>query len=311
MKNVPWKNTLVRLPVMLALILAAGGCMQLELAIEMHEEDGGATLTERIRFSEALLDLDAGVGGKIGLSRRLGRTGAQSRMKTMGRGIALKSHAENNLPDGSRESVAVYHIPNIEDLRLPNPFVQSDPPAPAPARRLDFSPIHKSNRRHEIGSVRVRVVVAESSEGSGAEPVEAIAAATPLEMQLYRDLQPVFSDLLKDFEVKIVLTVPDQPASRGRPSGDRTITLLHFNDKHMDRYAEPFLRNEEAMLSLLQFKWNDAAITDHTKDFPRNPQVPIHRGRSNWASTHFRIRPTRHLFRKHFAGRPKSEGGDQ
>ena len=306
MKNVPWKNTLVQLPVMLALLLAATGCLQLELAIEMHEKDAGATITERLRFSELLLDLDRASG----LARHLGRAGAQARMKQMGQGMELVSHDQKKLQDGSRESVSVYRIPDIDDLRLPNPFVQNNPPAPM--LRFRFNPVYKRvHSRDRVGDIHLSMVRAGTTGSAEPDDAGVIPAETPLDLQLYRDLQPVFANLMSDFEVKVTLMIPNQPGGRGRQSGDRTITLLHFNDKHMDRHAELFLHNEEAMLAMLQFNLNDAPITDHTKEFIRNRQVPVHRGRSNWQSTSFVIRPTTHLYGKYFAGRPKSEGGDQ
>ncbi len=296
------KKSVVLLSAMLAMV-AMTGCLQLELAIDMHD-DGSATMTERLRFSKALLDLDDGSG----LTRYLGRAGAQARMKDMGKGLTLKSHDEKKYPDGSRERVTVYNIGDIEDLRLPNPFVQRRPPAPMV--RLRFNPVYKRVHSYQhVGDIHIHLVGAESKDGKEIEnpvPVE-----TPLDMQLYRDLHPIFADMMKDFEVKATLTVPNQPGAKGRKAGDRTIRLLHFNDKHKDRYSEPFLQNEEAMLSVLQFKMGDETITRHTGNFPRNSQLPVHRGRSPWASTRFIIRPTSHLYEKFYAGRPKSEGGDK
>jgi hypothetical protein len=66
------------------------------------------------------------------------------------------------------------------------------------------------------------------------------------------------------------------------------------------------------MLALLQYKLNAHAIIRHTNEhFNKNYQVPLHRGRSKYRSTGFHIRPTKYLFKKYFAGRPKSEGGDR
>ncbi len=304
------KHTLVRLPAMLALMLAAAGCLQLELTVEMHEKDAGATVTERIRFSQALQRLDEGGGGKIDLASYLGRQGALNRMKRMGKGVELVNHAENKLTDGSRESVSVYRIPDIEDLRLPNPFVQNN--RPAPLMRFNFGPVYERRSGGDrVGTIGLNWRVAEGQSGPKAEEEEDWLPESPLDFQVFRDLQPVFADMMSDFEVKVVVIVPGQPAERGRPAGNRTLTLLHFNDRHTDRHAEPLIRNEEAMLSMLQLKLGDAPITEHTRNFPRYEQVPVHRGRSNYGSTGFVIWPTRHLFRKYFAGRPKSQGGDQ
>lgn len=297
---------IVELFIMAAVLMTATGCLQLDLAVKMHNKDGGATVTERLRFSKALLDLDHGSG----LTRHISRAGAQSRMKNMGKGVTLKSHVEDRLPDGSRESVAVYRIPHIEDLRLPNPFLQNS--RPGPACKINIRPTYSSNRRWQIGTLTIGMSRVGADKDSDFESSEASPAETPLDLQLYRDLSPIIANMMKDFEVKMTLTVPDQPGGRGRQSGDQTITLLHFNDKHMDRYAEPFLQNEEAMLAMLQFKNRDDDILEHTKNFPRNRQVPVYRGRrAPYHSDGFRIHPTDYLFQKYFAGRPKSEGGDK
>lgn len=284
----------------------------MNLTIMMHD-DGGATVTERLRVTEALRQLDRGMPAGKGILRHLKREAVLERMKMMGNGMTLASHKDVDLPDGSRESVAVYRIPDIEALRLPNPFVQNHPPAPM--MRMGFRPCYKSHRSGEVGTITVRFDRVKSepkTPAKGEEKDGAIPAGSPLDLQLYRDLRPVFADLASEFQVKVSLIVPNQPASRRRPAGDRTITLLRFSDKDTDRYAEPFLRNEEAMLALLQFKVNDPAITRHTGELGRNHQVPVHRGRRvPYHSDSFRIRPTRHLFKKYYAGRPKSEGGDR
>ncbi len=310
MSKLKWKRAGVA--VLTACALAgATGCLQLELAIEMHEEDGGATLTKRARFSETLLNLEKGRDGNVELARHLEREAAQARMAHMGEGVVLKSHTVEKLDGGSRESVAVYRIPDIEDLRLPSPFVQNSSPAPLPRLRFHFSPVYeRRSGRDVVGSIGLSWREVESESGSQDEAAASFPE-TPLDFQEYRDLMPVFADMMSDFEVKVVLTVPGQPATHGRSEGDRRITLLHFQHGHTDRHAEPLISNEEAMLALLQLKLDDAAITEHTRHFPRYEGVPVHRGRSNYGSTHFRIWPTRHLFQKYFAGRPKSQGGDQ
>ncbi|MFW6151757.1 MAG: hypothetical protein ACOC6C_02160, partial [Verrucomicrobiota bacterium] len=131
-----YKRRVDGIMVMAVSLFGITGCLQLELAIDMHD-DGSAEMTERLRFSKALLDLDDGSD----LARYLGRAGAQARMKSMGEGLALKSHEEKKYPDGSRESLVVYNIGDIEDLRLPNPFVQQRPPAPM--IRFRFIPVYK------------------------------------------------------------------------------------------------------------------------------------------------------------------------
>jgi len=293
----------------LFLTLGTAGCLQLEMAIRMDDE-GGARVTERLRLSKVLLDISSGMPEGRDISEHLKRPSVLDRMKQMGKGITLVSHEERDLPAGARESVAVFHIPDIEDLRVPNPFVQNHPPAPM--HRLLFRPCYKSHRSGEVGTVSVGFVRAGPKSEAGKDGAKLPPAATPLDRQSYRALMSVVEDLARDFQVKVTLTVPNQPAGGRRPAGDRTLTLLSFDDKDMDRHAEPFLRNEEAMLALLQFKFRDPAILNHTEVFSRNAHVPVHRGsKAPYHSDSFRIHPTRHLFKKYYAGRPKAEGGDQ
>ena len=81
-------------------------------------------------------------------------------------------------------------------------------------------------------------------------------------------------------------------------------------DKDLDAHGRKFLENEELMLSILRFRMNAANIVSHTSGFPNNLTVPVARGRRPYASGRFRIRPTKALFKKYYAGRPKSQGGD-
>jgi hypothetical protein len=311
------------LAALLAIGSLAAGCLQVDLGIELHD-DGAATLTERLRLSAALLDLAPG------MARHLKREAAAERMQRMGQGMTLESHAEGRIADGSLESVAVFRIAAVDDLRLANPFVQDR--KPAPMMRLEFKPIyHNPSQPRTVGNVIVRLVPAEpraqppdgAAEADAETPAlppesaeESAAAApaapeTPLELQGYRHLQSLFADVMKDFAVKVSLTAPNQPTGGGRPAGATTIRLLSFTGADLDRQAVPFLENEEAMLALLQFKLSDPAILTHTVEFPRYRQVPVHRGRRPYASTQFQILPTRQLFQKYFAGRPKAEGGDR
>lgn len=295
-----------------ALILAAAlttGCLQIELTIEMNDQDAGATLTERVRLSRTLLELDRAMEPARTLTRHLAREAAQERMNSMGEGMTLDSHRERTLDDGSRECVTVYRIPDIEDLRLPNPLLQNG--RPAPMMRFRFSPRYKP---HYIGDVDIGLTSAETGPGKPAAAEPALPAATPLDAQLYRDLQPVFAELMRDFEIRITLILPHAPKAghvRDIRTGNRHVTLLALNAEDMDRHGERFLANEEAMLALLQFKFGDPAIVSHTDQFVNNALVPVNRGRSLYGSGGFRFRPTTHLYRKFFAGRPKAEGGDR
>ena len=288
------------------------GCVQIEMTIQMHEE-GGATITERVRFSKRLEELDSGAPPEKKLVRLLQRQAAEQRMKRMGKGVTLASHKVAELQDGSHESVAIYKIPDIEDLRLPNPYLDQAPPSRM--MRLRFSPIYKFvHSYHRVGDLMLYLVPAERPEREPRKEDEAPPPGpTPAELQALRDLQPVFVDLVEGLELELRL-IATRPICYGHVrdmrAGSRTITLFSFTDRDLDAYGQRFIENEELMLSLVRLRMNAENLTDHTQDFARNLTLPVFRGRKPYASGRFRIKPTRHLFEKFYAGRPRSQGGD-
>jgi hypothetical protein len=298
-----------RLAALLAAVLT-GGCVQLETVIDLRD-DGSAVVTERLLLSNELQDLSRALAPEQALPRHLTREAALDRMAKMGDGVRLVSHQESVLTDGSRQSLAVFEITDVENLRLASPFLQDR--RPSPLLRLRFSPVYSSNKRSEIGNVGVSFVPAGRS-GDAAEEVTETAAdvmTTPLDAQRYRELRPIFSDLLTGFKIRVSLLVHNQPTQGRRQAGDQEIVLLSLSSQDLDGNGDRFLENEEAMLALLRFDFKNPAITRHTNGFDKNPHVPVSRGRSIYGSTGFSIRPTRHLYQKYFAGQPKSRGGDQ
>ncbi|MFO7900787.1 MAG: hypothetical protein R6V58_17220 [Planctomycetota bacterium] len=297
--------------VFLLVVAASAGCLQIEQSITMHE-DGGATIRERVRFSRPLRQLDQGTPKEQKLVRLLDRKHALLRAKQMGRGCRLVRHEVEDLQNGARESRAVYKIPNIEDLRLLNPYVQYG--RPGRKMRLRFTPIYRRvHSFHKVGDLMMALVPAEPEERRGGKDEEPPPEPTPAESQMLRDLRPVFADLMKGLQVTVKLTAT-KPIPGGtirhRRSGGRTITLLSFSHKDLDRHGRRFVDNEEAMLSLLRLKFQAGSICDHTTTFTNNLTVPVSRGRYPYASTRFRIKPTKALFKKYYHGRPVSQGGD-
>jgi len=284
--------------------LLSSGCLQLEMTVQM-QEDGSATITERVRFTRKLMELDRANAADKQLARWLERNAAEERLKEMGKGVTLASHKVATLPDGSRESVAVYQIPDVEDLRLVNPLLQQASPARLMAFR--FQPIYKVVNSYEaLGELLLTLVPA--GKGGAFEPDT--SAVTPLDLQVYRELQPMFMDMMEDLEIRLDLVATKNISHghvRGRSAGSKTITFMSFTDKDLDAYGG----NEELMLSLLQYKLNAENITDHTQNFAHNGTLPVFLGNKPYGAGLFRVKPTKRMFDKYFAGRPKSEGGDK
>jgi len=295
------------------LAIVSAGCLQIEVTVQMHE-DGGATVTERVRFSKRLRELDAGNPPEKQLVALLERRVAEQRAKQMGKGTTLVSHKVAELQDGACESTAVYKIPDIEDLRLINPYLHDAPPGRT--MRLSFSPIYRRvHSYHRVGELMMYLVPAEKPKRRRRpkNPPPPPPPPTPAELQVLRELRPVFADLMEGLELKLRL-IATKPISlgaiRNRQSASKTITLFSFTDKDLDAYGRKFIRNEELMLSVLRFRMHAANIVSHSQGFPNNLTVPVFRGSRPYASGRFRIKPTKALFKKYYAGRPKSQGGD-
>jgi hypothetical protein len=301
------------LPLILTLPLLLGGCLQVEMTVQMRE-DGGATVTERVRFSKWLLELDINTPKDKQLVRLLERPAVDKRVKHMGAGVKVVSYKKTALQDGSHESVTVYSIPKIENLRLLNPYL----PDAKPGRmmRLTFSPIYRRvHSYHRVGDLMMALRPAVKPKRGPRRPKDWVPPPppAPVELQALRELEPMFADLMKDFQVTLRLICTKQPAGaiRNRQAGSKIITLMSFSDKDLDAGGRQWVDNEELMLSMLRFRLFAENITAHVRGFAGNNTLPVLRGRPIYGSGRFRIRPTKALFKKFYAGRPKSQGGDQ
>ena len=95
-----------------AAVLGATGCLQIETNIHLNE-DGSATVTERLNFSRKLLDMASGQEAGLQLEPMLAREAALERMKDMGKGVSLVNHKVQDGAKGSRESIAVYQAQDL------------------------------------------------------------------------------------------------------------------------------------------------------------------------------------------------------
>ncbi|MCX7803964.1 MAG: hypothetical protein N3A38_02130 [Planctomycetota bacterium] len=269
------------------------GCMQIEIRVTLHDRDGGATVTERLTVSRELLDLDRRSPADALISRHLTREAALERLKQMGKGIELVEHRATDKPDGSRESLAVYRIPVVEDLRIINPLMGGCPPDAH--LRFEFQP-NKKTKDWEREIVTVVPKLIKETRGP-----EAGVADTPLDIQAYRDLIPIFADMMKDLKVAVIFETPTSASGAVRGSGRETkaVELLSFSGRDLDAGSRLFLENEEIAISLLRGMPHADNIVEHTRTFAHNPKVPVLRyGR--WFDAGFWIVPTEHMREKYF-----------
>ncbi len=291
------------LPVLSGLLVA--GCLQVEVTIDMNH-DGSATITERVHLSRELLELDRRLDRDPKAEDLVGRAQIDRRAEQMGEGIEVRSHEVERGEDGSIEARTVYRIPDVEDLRLVNPYLAHG--RVGRVMRIRFRPMYeRGSGWHRVGHLSMSLVTAEEAPPLPEDLEEAApAASTPAEIQTLRDLRPVFADLLSESEVTIRVTYPDD----SEHDGVGRIVLFSFKGDDLDAHGRHFLENEEVMLRILQLDFEAGIIRDHIHGGRRRPTGPTFRGRW-YASGRFVIPPTEHLFEKYFKGRPKSQGGDQ
>ncbi len=292
------------LSMLLPAALLAAGCLQVEISIKMHQ-DGSATIDERVHLSRELLELDRRLDREPKAEELVGRANIDRRAEQMGEGVVVESHDIERGEDGSIEARTVYRIPDIEDLRLVNPYLAHD--RVGRVMRIRFSPMYERRSGwHRVGHLAMSLVTAEEAPPLPEGIEEAPPASTPAELQTLRDLRPVFADLLSDSEVTIRITYPDD----SEHDGTGTIVLFSFKGDDLDAHGRHFLENEEVMLRIMQLDFEAGIIRNHIHGGRRRPTGPTFRGRW-YASGRFVIPPTEHLFDKYFKGRPRSQGGDR
>jgi hypothetical protein len=268
----------------LALAWAANGCFQLEYDIVLRDGDDGATITERFGLTRELLELDARTPVEQKLEKYLTREAVLERMKAMGAGIVLKEHKRIENPDGSLESRAVFEIPDVTALRLPNPLVGES--RMVPSMKLIFSP-HRTDGGHPRVHIHMRL------DGKGRAPA-APPGATPFDIQYYRELAPAYADMMRGLSVAVRLTVPTDAQG-----GKEVHPIFVLSDRNTDRGGAPFLQNEEAMVAMLRVDPFSGAIHSHAGAFHTDSGVPVLRHRT-WGVYRLIIRPTTRMSEKMF-----------
>jgi hypothetical protein len=305
----PNTNLTVRLMFIAAIACCLGGCFQLETVIKV-QPDGGATITERVRFSQRLLELDT-LGQRAGdastaprLSDMLTRQAAEQRLRQMGEGVRLVSHEVRDAEHGSREAIAVYAIDDIRGLQYTSPFLAAQDYATSSKVKGEFFPLYEGTwwgRRGGEMAIDFKLV------GPPPKPADDAAqppSPSPADLQVLRDLQPVFRDMAKDFHVRV--TVESYAPVRGRyrhrnfREDTKLFDLIDFSGRDLDRLGGGFLDNEEIMLDLLRGNLATENITKNVEDYSSNVTVPVFHPRG---CGEIWFKPSRELFDRYFTGK--------
>lgn len=298
----------------LALALMLGGCMQLDTRVKLNE-DGSATVTERLLFSRRLLDLAE--EERKELLALLSKESAQRRMAHMGEGVQLVSHDVHDAEGAARESVAVYQVDQIDKFEYVSPWLDLTDYSTNNVLKFQTEPLYtcgSSGGQAWAGTIRINVRTAKPAKRKNWSKDPKVnpdipPAPKPVDQQLFRELAPIMRDLLSDFQVKLTFEaycplVPHagSPAIRDLSAGATAVDLLNFTSKDLDSYGGKFLDNEEIMLELVQMDFGGENTAEHLKSYGSNTTLPVFMARNHGGCGIF-VRPSKPLFDKYFAGK--------
>ena len=298
----------------LSLVLLTG-CFELETRIQ-YNTNGSATITERLNFSQRLLDLGRVPGSETPIADLLLRPAVEARMKLMGQGIRLASHETRDGAHGSRESIAVFEIADANEFHYASPFLAYTDYPENNIVKMDVAPMLKSgNYAGMAGDMKVvfRPVAKPKPEVRLKEGEKPPPDATPLELQAVRDLQPLMRTLLKDFRLRLTFESYAPISATGfglrdRKAGTNKVDLIAITDRDLDRWGVRVWDNEEILLDILRGRFGSPIVVETVKEFQDNTTVPIFLpwGAANapWRQgDEICFKSSRELFDKHFQGK--------
>jgi hypothetical protein len=301
------------------LAVCAAGCLQIETRIRLHE-DGSATVTERLRFSRRLLDLAAKGEAKGGVAELLTKEAALRRIEQMGEHVKLVRHETRDAEKGARESVTVFTVPDLRDFRYVSPYLAAYNYPKHNVLTCNLFPIYESTWYGRRAG-QMAVTFKPASQGKPPRRPKDWTpppGPSPRDLQVFRDLQPVFRDLMSDFQLRLVfesyapIRFKQYYRYRGARAGTREYDLIDFSDKDLDKHGYEFLANEEIMLELLRLKTGGADIVNHVKEHGTNLTLPVYHPRG---IPEIYFNPSRPFFDKYFKRKKlhfdKRRGGTQ
>src|SRR6185437_6516622 len=130
-------------------------------------------------------------------------------MKRMGDTVTLVSHEIHDAEGASKEAIIVFKVPDLNQLTYVSPWFAYRDFANNSMVKFKMEPLYKS-RAYVGGKAGEMCVTLEHVKPAIAEPrVEKDAPPSPgpapLDNQVYRELAPLFRDMLKDVQVKLTL----------------------------------------------------------------------------------------------------------
>jgi hypothetical protein len=288
-----------------AVLLTTAGCLQVETRVKLHE-DGSATITERVQFSKRLLEFRDPENPELRVARFLEKAAVLGRMKHMGKGIRLKSHTVRDAEKGARECVSVFTIPDITDLRYVSPFLGKNDYTKDHVLICKIFPLHSSSWSGQRGGY----MTARWQSARGTKGPREYKGISPERRQAYRQLRPVFADMLRGFHLKFVFecyapAIVRRASQRDAGTRTREAYLIDVSGENLDRGGSLFVGDEEAMAQLLQGKINAHFVRSNC-GFSATGKMPLVRFYSG--TTDVMFRPSKYYFDKYFKGKTLSFG---
>jgi hypothetical protein len=295
----------------LGIALLAAGCFQLETRVKINE-DGTAKVTERLWFSERLLDLAGDKRAEF--VALLGKERLQERMKQMGEGLVLVKHETREGGDGWMESVAEFTVADLNKFRYVSPWPAYLDYASNNMVRFVMEPRYKSSPYGgpPAGSIAINLRCEKPPQGrprpeKDAPPVEEVK---PREQQAYREITPVVKDMLKGFRIRF--SIESYAAIRSgygvRGAGATVADLIDISDANMDQWSTSFWSNEEVMLELARWEIGGPNIVRNVQGYVQNWTLPFFFPAGSptcWWTGNDSIyfAPSKPLFDKYFEGK--------
>jgi len=267
---------------LMVLLFVLTGCMQIENRI-IIQYDGGAIIKEKISAHKELLHFTDDSGNPLILPF-MEKAACENRAKAFGTGTVLKSHTIKNMNGGVKVMEAEYAIPDINNLYLINPFLCYTNYKDMGFAKFSLKPSYKTWHAYGYGNAGLMVLdVVPEKPGTGQKGVgkgePRIKPPAPVELQKYRNLQPVFKNLMKDFKVSVIFEsyapIMTNYGYRDRTSAPRSCEILSFSGENYDNAGGLLLDNDEIMQELLRLKFWDYNFIRSAQDFANNMTVPV------------------------------------
>jgi len=299
--------------ILIGLCISFTGCIEINTRYA-YQKDGSVIIKEEVVLTRRLLDFKDKAGKSL-LLKHIEKAACEERAKLYGPGTTVISHKIKKIPGGATVLNAEYKNADMAKVFLVSPFVSFTNYKDTRMAKFRVKPMYKSDAYGaKAGQIELRIMSLKKGIGMK-RPVKdgpPILPPDPAFLQNYRDLQPIFKDLLKDFKVSVIFesyaSVYTGYGYRGRGSQPKKCEILSFSGKDYDKFGVSILDNDEIMHELLRHEFGEKNIIGTVAQFSRNKTVPVMimngSRHARWGvRPYIALHPSRILFDKYFKGK--------